>query len=148
MAKKFSFRLEPVLKLRAFRVQEAKEALSLIIGLRVKKENEIIEKDDYLNELYTKKAESAPVMEMQALWHHKVYVKEQIEKLEKEKLRLIEIETKKRQELADKMRDEKVMLKLKDKQKDAYNAELLSEENKELNEIATNRHYKRQIEEI
>jgi len=44
MAKRFQFRLEPVLRLRTHKVNEAKEELGSVMRKRIEKEQDLIDK--------------------------------------------------------------------------------------------------------
>lgn len=143
MVKKFAFRLDPVLKLRSFRAKEAKEALAQVLNLRLTKEREIAEKKKYLDDLFIAGKGAAPAADLQAKANHKIYVQSEIKRLEEERKRLLEIENLKRNELSEKMKDEKILEKLKEKKRDVYEKEVLDEENKQLDEITVNKHYRK-----
>lgn len=136
MPKKFSFRLEPVLRLRAYRVSEAKERLAEIMFLRIKKENEINEKTEYINNFELAKLGKVNAEIIQARIYHKIYIQDEIKKLKKERAELLEIENLKRKELTEAMKNEKILAKLKEKKYDIYKHELNLEEMKDLDEIA------------
>lgn len=139
MAKKFSFRLEPVLNLRTHKVNEAKEVFLQIQAKRMRKEQEIQEAIDAINELYTNKSGTIPVEVLQANYYRQDFLKNEIEKMTAEKERLVEIENHRRKLLADAMKEEKILLKLKEKKKEIYNEEIKIEDNKFMDEIANNR---------
>ena len=145
MAKKFSFRLEPILKLRTHKVNEAKEIFLQIQAMRMKVEDEIQSTFDNLNSLYTGKSGIIPVTELQANYYRQDFLKNEIEKMEIEKKRLMEIENHRRKLLANAMKDEKILLKLKDKKRVYYMEELKIEDDKFMDEIANNRFNKNDI---
>lgn len=136
MSKKFSFRLEPVLKLRAYRVAEAKEKLAEILYLRIKKENEIKSKYEYLQKFELAKDGKSSIADIQTRIYHKIYVEGEIKKLTKDRSELLEIENLKRKELSEAMKNEKILAKLKERKFEAYKHELNIEEMKDLDEIA------------
>ena len=139
MPKKFAFRLDPVLKLRSFKTKEAKEAFARVLNLRYVKEREISEKINYLNELDIADSGASPACDLQAKVNHKIFIRDEIKRLENEKERLLEIENMKRAELSEKMKEEKVIEKLREKKQDQYQKEIHAEETKQLDEITTNK---------
>ena len=139
MAKKFQFRLDPLLNLRAFKVKEAKEALGHVANLRLEKEKEIQSKLNYLDELNNTFYNSAQASDLQARTQHIRFTEAEIKKLENEKKQLMEIEKLKRSELSEKMKEEKILEKLKEKKKNLHNKDILAEEIKILDEITTNK---------
>ena len=140
MAKKFSFRLEPLLSLRSHKVKEAKEELAKVINKRTLKEDEISEQNEYFNGLLKSRKGKISITELQADYHHKSFVKDEIGKLEYQKEQLLEIEQVHRLKLTDAMKDEKILEKLKEKQKQYHAEALEKEETKQMDEIAITRH--------
>lgn len=138
MPKIFSFRLETVLKLREHKTKQAMEELTEVVGLRYNKEKEIEEQVAYRDELLKSQTQNGIVGDFQAKWHHKLFIEENIEKLEIEKLSLLEIEEVKRKNLNEAMKDEKILGKLKEKQKIVYDNEINKEIQAFLDEIAIN----------
>lgn len=136
MAKKFNFRLDKVLNLKSQKVQELKEALNIIVVSRIAKEKEIDQKQNYLNNLLNSKKGVLPASSLQTTWSHKTFIQDTIKKLKIEREQLIEIENLRRQKLVEAMKEEKILLKLKDKKKNQHNQELSREEVKILDEIA------------
>lgn len=139
MPKKFSFRLEPILKLRSHRVIQEKEALLQVQAMRIAKENEIRENTDHLNSLYRNKKGKITVEQMQIDFHRQNFIKEFIKKLEADRLRIMEIEEQRRQILNEALKEEKILEKLKEKKNTAYKEELNIEDMKMMDEIANNR---------
>lgn len=146
MAKKFRFRLETVLKIKTEKVEEAKKQLQMAINLRYAKEREIAElveqKQKECNRAYSKVKAS----EMQTAKDHINYLENLIIAEEKEKEKLIKIEDRRRIELNEAMKEEKIILKLKEKKLEEYNKDLALEETNFLNEIATQQHIKKETE--
>lgn len=138
MAKSFKFRLEPVLKLRSHKVEESKRELKNAANKRRRKEEEIEEKEIYLAKILKAHKGLTKASDLQAGHFHKTYVRDELKKLDKEKLKLIEIETEKRDRLNEVMKDEKILIKLKDKQFKAYEYEAEREDVIRLDEIARN----------
>lgn len=136
MAKRFSFRLEPVLRLRAHKVNRAKEDLVAIVNRRVTKEQQIEERESYYDSLLTTERKTTRAGDLQAIINHEDFVKGEIEKLENEKSQLLEIEVLRRSKLTDAMKEEKVLEKLKEKKKNAHSEELAKEDTQFMDEIA------------
>jgi flagellar export protein FliJ len=136
MAKRFNFRLQPVLKLRTHKVDEAKNALKIAANLRYSKELEIDNKENYFNKLLKSHLGSVKASEIQTVHFHKTQVRDEIKIMEKEKVKLLEIESVRRSKLSEAMKDEKILLKLKDKQITAHKDEIEKEEVITLDEIA------------
>lgn len=140
MAKRFSFRLDSLLKLRSYKVGEAKEALNQALRARIEKEMNINERNDYLHDFIKTDIKPKTVSELQAAYHHKVYVKEEITQLEADKVQIIEIENFRRGKLTEAMKAEKIIEKLKEKKVAEHKEELAREELNFLDEIAIRRH--------
>jgi flagellar protein FliJ len=135
MAKRFQFRLDPLLNIKTFKAKEAKENLLQIMGFRIKKEEEIEQHLDYYSSLLKSRKGNNIASDLQTIFYHKVYVEGQIKKLGKEKDELIEIEELKRNVLIQAMKEEKILDKLREKKMITHNQELIKEENKVLDEI-------------
>jgi len=138
MAKSFRFRLEPVLKLRTHKVEESKRELRNAANKRRRKEEEIEEKETYLSQILKAQTGLTKASNLQAGHFHKTYVRDEIKKLGKEKLKLIELETEKRDILNVVMKEKKILIKLKEKQLGAYKYEAEREDVIILDEIARN----------
>lgn len=137
MSKRFQFRLEPLLKLRANAVEQAKNALATAMQHRLKKEDELIEREQYFNQLLiSEQNQKQTVIDMQANWHHRQEVQFELRTLEREKDKLSDIENKKRDELAEAMKQEKTVDKLKERKKTEYRESIAKEEQIFLDEIA------------
>jgi flagellar export protein FliJ len=136
MAKKFNFRLEPVLRIRTHYVELAKEALAEAINERVAKEAEIDSQQNYRDSLLNITIKSRKAEELQAESNHKIYVNEEIKRLAEEKINMEEIEAFRRNKLTDAMKQEKILVKLKEKKQVIYNEEINKEETKVIDEIA------------
>ncbi|MBI3259963.1 MAG: hypothetical protein HYZ54_10880, partial [Ignavibacteriae bacterium] len=121
MSKRFQFRLEPLLKLRANAVEQAKNALAAAMQHRIKKEDELNAREEYFNQLLVvEQDQKQSVIGMQAIWHHRQAVQYEMRTLEREKDKLADIENKKRNELAEAMKQEKTVEKLKERKKTEY----------------------------
>jgi len=138
MAKKFNFKLDPVLKIRSYKVKEAKEDLGKTVSDRVKAELEIENRQQYLNDYVQSKIGKLNAAELQTHWNHKGYIEDEINNLSEERQKLIIIEEKKRVKLDTAMQKEKVISKLKERRKTEYTDTLNKEETKEMDEIARN----------
>lgn len=135
MAKKFTFRLDPILRIRSYKVTLAKDELIQIVKKRNEKEDLINKKEEYYNNLISHKPNSGKALDMQAIISHQDKIKEEIKKLKYEKTQLQEIENYKRAKLTDAMKQEKVLEKLKEKKKEIHNSELSKEETSILDDI-------------
>ena len=140
MAKKFNFKLEPILKLRNYKTNTAKESLSQALTARYAKETEINQVMNQKNNWLDKPTKSAKVWEMQAKQNHLNLLDIQNAKLEKEKQQIVEIENVRRAVLANAMKDEKIIEKLKEKQKERHWQETEMEERNFLDEISIRRY--------
>ncbi len=136
MAKKFKFRLDPLLKLKSHKVERAKEMLSEISHLRFTKEDERERSIAYLEEMMKQHKKSGNVLQMQAASYHNAFIRSQIEKLAKEIEKLKEIENIRRMQLNKAMQEEKVLSKLREKKKLSHQHEILKEENAFMDEIS------------
>lgn len=142
MAKKFRFRLESVLKLRTDNVNDAKNALMVVLQQRYNKEEEIKNLQTLKQDFLVQQMLAKTAADMQA---NKDYIRNldaQVEIKEKEKEKIIEIENEKRRLLNEAVKEEKVLLKLKEKKYEEYQQELGKEETKFLDEIASNKFIK------
>jgi flagellar FliJ protein len=138
MAKKFNFKLDPVLKVRTYKVKEAKEDLGKTISERVKAELEIENRQNYLSNFLKSTTGKISAAELQTQWNHKGFIEGEINDLSEERQKLITIEEKKRIKLDIAMQKEKVITKLKEKRKTEYVEHINKEEVKEMDEIARN----------
>jgi flagellar export protein FliJ len=136
MAKRFQFRLEPVLRLRTHKVNEAKEELGSVMRKRMDKEQKLADKQNYFSDLLTDKTGQYSAAELQAQISHENAVKEEIIKLENEKEQLLEIESFKREKLTVAMKEEKILEKLKERKLITHNENISKEEMKVLDELA------------
>ncbi len=145
MAKIFRFKLEPVLKLRTHKVQIALDSLNQAVKLRNEKELMIIQQNDIRNNLIGSGIKSSKVRELQAIFHHRDHIDNEIMKLQDEKKRITEIENVRRTKLTIAMKEEKVLEKLKEKKQILHKEDVEREEGKFLDEIAINSHIKSNV---
>lgn len=138
MAKKFSFRLDTVLKLRSYDVKLAKEALSQATAQRINKQNEIEDAHREIASLYGQERGMISVEYLQQKQYRQEFLKEHIIVLEQEKEELLKIEEKRKLELNEANKQEKILIKLKDKKKTEYAFEMGIEDQKNMDEIAIN----------
>jgi flagellar FliJ protein len=136
MAKKFTFKLETVLKLRSEKTEEAKTELQLIIRKRIEKEALIEEENARLIKHNSTRNEKKKLEDIQAFYYHKEFIEQEIVRLNMELDNLLDIESLKRTKYNEALKEEKVLLNLKDKQKSQYMAELNRKEQIELDDIA------------
>lgn len=147
MGKKFEFRLEKILSLRAQKVTQEKLALGRVQSMRMNKEQEAQTQNEYKEELNKVRHDKARAGTLQAYHHHRTFVQEEIKKLEEEIDQLKEIEELRRLKLTEAMKDEKILEKLKEKKKYDHEEDSKREEVYALDEIAQNRFEKRKIEQ-
>lgn len=140
MAKRFTFRLDPLLKLRSHKSSEAKEALNHVLRAKIEKEMIISEKTNYYQDFVRIGVKPKTAADFQAYYHHKNFVREEIDKLENDKIQIIEIENYRRAKLSEAMQAEKIIDKLKEKKIIAHREESDREERQFLDEIAIRRH--------
>lgn len=135
MAKKFSFKLESVLKYRADKVNQAIDALNQVVKLRIEKEKKINELIQLKKEIYSQGKKKVKASDLQTKNNYLNSLDEEISKLENEKKQIIEIENIRRIKLTEAMKDEKVIEKLKEKKISSYKEEIRKEEGIFLDEI-------------
>ncbi|MFA7326254.1 MAG: flagellar FliJ family protein [Candidatus Kapaibacterium sp.] len=136
MAKKFNFKLDTVLRLRSDKTEEAKTELQLIIRKRIEKEQLIEEQFAKLSNHNRTRSEHKKLEEIQAFYYHKEFINEEIKKLKMELDNLLDIENLKRNKYNEALKEEKILLKLKEKKKSEFIAEIEHKEQLEIDEIA------------
>lgn len=142
MAKKFHFRLEQVLNLRKDDADDARIQLSQAEQTRRNKEREKEERQQYYHELVAQTQQGrTSASAVESLWHHIRAVQTEIVALEKQCQQLEEIETVKRHNLAEAVKKQRVLEKLKDKKKTLHEQELNLEEQKVMDDIAQRSRY-------
>lgn len=139
MAKKFKYRLESLLNIKAQKVKEIEEAIARILYFRKESEEEIAEQEKYLRNFLQTKNGMTTALEIQARQYHREFIEEEIARLRKQLERIIEIEMIFRQRLVEAMKEEKVYEKLKERKFNEYNEEVKREETKILDEITINK---------
>lgn len=139
MAKKFVFRLESLLNLKTHKVKEIEEAIQKILYFRYRTEEEIQKQEEYLRTISNGNNGHFKALDLQAQINHKEYIYTEIGKLRTQLERIVEIENIYRQRLAEAMKEEKILEKLKDKKLETYNEEVKKEETKQLDEITINK---------
>ncbi len=142
MAKKFDFRLDSVLRLNTHKVKIAEESLMEIVNIRTAKERREEELTLYLAGLRAREFKSANAGELQAHYYHIASIETQVKELRKEIGQILELENLKRMKLTEAMKEERIMEKLKEKKYEEYVRENEADDIKNLNEIASTRHYK------
>lgn len=139
MAKKFTYRLESILKLKKHLAKTEKEKLLRIVSTRLSKENEISKAQNYLQSLSNINPGKISISELQYQVFHKNSIKKKIEKLNKEKNNILEIENIQRNKFFEIEKEEKALSQLKAQKFETYKQELNKEEIKTLDDIALNR---------
>lgn len=142
MAKKFDFRYESILKLRAEKVTQAQESLNQAVKVRLDKEKSIEDYKNYKSNINITEEKSTKAADLQNKIYHKQHIENEIKKLEKEKEQILEIEKLRRSKLTVAMKDEKVMEKLKDKKLQQHSDDIKLEESKFFDEIGINQVHK------
>ncbi len=136
MAKKFSYRLESLLKLRQQNTQIAKTEYSVAANERLIKEKQISDLIDYKTELNSVELQTLKIIDLVNLQYHKQSIVEMTKQLEEQKSVLLERERVKQQKYFIALQEEKVLTKLKDKKIEEHSRKLNKEEQFELDEIA------------
>lgn len=140
MAKKFNFRLEPLLKLKTYKVNQAKDSLASALRVRYEKERLISENRASRDEVNKIKSRKLKASDIQDMIFHRNFLDREHERLNKEKSQIVEIENYRRGKLTEAMKEEKVLEKLKEKKKEIYKEELLKEETLFMDEISIQRY--------
>jgi hypothetical protein len=113
MAKKFQYRLEPLLKLKSYNSTIARTELTNAINERMNKEEEIENITIHRKSLNNMEVISMNVSKMQHLHYFKQSLEDQKKKLSEEKEVLAEKEKVKQSKYNIAMQEEKVLAKLK-----------------------------------
>ena len=142
MAKKFKFKLEPILNIRTENVEEAKTSLYTAVRSRYKKEYEIENLNNIKEEFLNEPQITSKAADMQVYKDYVNNIDWQLQKKEEEKIKLLEIENQKREVLNEALKEEKVIIKLKEKKIEEHQKQLNKEEANFLDEIGTNRYIK------
>lgn len=139
--KKFNFKFESILNVRSHKVNLAKEDLAKVIKEKVKRLDII---NSYFNEIEDLlKRQSYDVLFLQARNERIEHLKRLIVNLEREIKNIEEIENVRRKKLADLLKDEKIMEKLKEKDFEQFKNEYKKLENNFIDEIANQRAFKK-----
>jgi flagellar FliJ protein len=138
MAKKFNFRLEPILKIRTEKVEETKKSLSTAIRSRYEKEDEISNLNNQKKQFLTEPQITSKASDMQATKDYVNNMDGQLQKKEDEKIKLLEIENHRRERLNEALIEEKVIVKLKEKKITEHQQQIDKEEKLFLDEVGTN----------
>lgn len=134
--KKFNFKLESVLKYRGDKVTQAKDSLNQVLKIKNEKELAISDTQNTINNLINEKEKGKiKASDLQIKNNHINFLNDEIVRLNEEKKQIVEIENIRRVKLTKAMKDEKVMEKLKEKQKYEHNEIQKKEEGIMLDEI-------------
>jgi flagellar export protein FliJ len=137
MAKKFRFRLEPLLKLRSREVDKARNELGRAVQARLAQDELIQQKTDYLQELLSPAGNiRISAGDLQARLAHRAAVEQEITLMKKKLQQLAEIEAQCQKKLTQTMMEEKAIEKLKEKKKEVHKLETEREEQIFLDDIA------------
>lgn len=120
-------------------MNQAKDSLAGVLRLRYNKDDAIDAKTEYKGQMLKREYSSSKASELQARIHHKQFVEKELTNLDKERRQLLEIEALRRNRLNSAMKEEKILLKLKEKKHELYKHELNMEETKFIDEIAVSR---------
>lgn len=140
MAKKFRFKLEPILKIRTEKVEETKSILHTAMRNRYDKETEIEELNEVKKDFLSEPQIITKASDMQASKDYVNNMDWQLQKKEEEKIKLLEIENHRRDELNDALKEEKVIIKLKEKKIEEHQKILKKEEDDFLDEVGKNQY--------
>lgn len=144
--KKFSFRLESVLKLRRFDTDKAKIELQKVLAQKVERLNTIADYDAEIKKMNeTKISDEKNIYSIQSNYHRKRFIDQQKAKLRNEILNIEEIEKVKRENLAEYLKKEKALEKYKEKQYEEFKYLANKEENEMIDEIALRKFIKTEI---
>jgi len=138
MAKKFNFRLQTLLNLRSEQVKSAKDALNLALRDRYIQENiinSLVEKKNI--QLQQRQVETTKAIQMQAVWDYISALEREILTEKKKLAELIKIENNCRKKLNLALKEEKVLLKLREKKIQEHMQIVQREETNFLDEIGT-----------
>ena len=139
--KKFNFKFESILNVRNHKVNLAKEDLAKVIKEKVKRLDTISVYKAEINELLESK--SYDVLFLQSRNNRIEHLKVLIANLNKEIINIEEIENVRRKKLAELLKDEKIMEKLKEKDYEKFKEEYKKFENNFIDEIANQRAFKK-----
>lgn len=146
MAKKFQFSLDPVLKLRNQNRKVAEDLLNKAVSIRIQKDEMISFKSEYQKSILDSKKGSTKAADLQSKIYHRDHVQKEIENLQQEKIKILEIEDFRRNKLNQAMQQEKVISNLKEKKVIEHKNEIAKEETAQMDEISTNKHIRKNNE--
>lgn len=139
--KKFNFKFESILNVRNHKVNLAKEDLAKVIKEKVKRLDLISDYNTEINDLLESK--SYDVLFLQSRNNRIEHLKVLIANLNKEIINIEEIENVRRKKLAELLKEEKIMEKLKEKDYEKFKDEYKKFENNFIDEIANQRAFKK-----
>ncbi len=139
--KKFNFKFESILNIRSHKVNLGKEDLAKVIKEKVKRIDTINSYLGEIDELVSRK--SYDVLFLQARIERIEHLKRLIANLEREIKNIEEIENVRRKKLAELLKEEKIMEKLKEKDFEVFKDEFKKQENSFIDEIANQRAFKK-----
>ncbi len=143
MAKKFAFRLQPVLDIRSTETTNARNAFGVTVQARTRKEEEIAQAEDHIRSLMVQAGSAQHGMTsaqaLEAGWYHIRALKHDLKIMYNELEELRAEEERKRVDLAAAMQKEKALERLKEKRLDEHTKEALREEQNFLDELAQRR---------
>lgn len=142
MAKKFDFTLKAVDKLRTHRADTSKNSLMQVTSQRIANDAAIKDLVDQKQTLISSPQKGKTLSEQLHTRSHIKLLESYIELKSKERERLLEIESLKRKDYHSKLKDQKAIHNLKDRQLAIHKIETNREENNALEEIALARHSK------
>lgn len=138
---KFQYAFQKIVDLKSNEKTQAEWMLSSAIGKLQAEEKSLNELYEMRDQMYQAQQEAAsrcvPISEIRNIQIYVEYLEECIER-KRDDIRLAHVNvTKKKQVLSDKMLDEKVWLKARDKSQEKFRHESLLREQNELDEMAT-----------
>lgn len=139
--KKFNFKFESILNIRTHKVNLAKEDLAKVIKEKIKRYDIISEYNEEISSLLQYNLND--VSYLQARNYRIRHIEDQIKKLNTEIKNIEEIENVRREKLAELLKEEKIMEKLKEKDFNQYKYDINKKDNEFIDEIANQRAFKK-----
>jgi|GEM_PF-6190432 len=142
MAKKFSFSLEAVNKLRAYRADVSKNSFLQVSSVRIANDVAIDQILQLKDEIMSSSVLGTTLDEQLQARSHLKLLDRKIEQLSKERQRLIEIEDIKRKDYTGKLQEHEAIKIVKLKKFNQHKQEIQREETTMMEELALSRHQK------
>lgn len=142
--KKFSFKFETVLRVKEKKEEELKRALMRLQALRIEQEQLLEKIDNEKRRVYgAKAAEKQGGVDIMSLVNYEAYLNNLRRKISAAEKKIKELEKKaddKRVEVIEASKEKKIFEKLKEKHFSEFKKTIVSNEQKQLDEIAVNKY--------